>query len=91
MFCQMTQCMTIVEDYFNFKGYKFLRYNYSILYIYPTIQLQAHLLPLVSNRGTQLMSRIMYQKKFLEYCILASSDQLVMLLLIRGVSFKETI
>ena len=25
MFCQMTQCMTIVEDYFNFKGYKFLR------------------------------------------------------------------
>jgi len=39
MFCQMTQCMTIVEDYFNFKGYKFLRYNYSILYIYPTIQL----------------------------------------------------
>ena len=25
MFCQMTQCMTIIEDYFNFKGYKFLR------------------------------------------------------------------
>jgi len=69
----MTQCMTIVEDYFNFKGYKFLRYNYIILYIYPTIQLQAHLLPLVSNRGAQLMSRIMYQKKFLEYCILATN------------------
>ena len=27
MFCQMTQCMTIIEDYFNFKGYKFLRYT----------------------------------------------------------------
>merc|ERR1719270_3070183 len=25
MLCQMTQCMTIIEDYFNFKGYKFLR------------------------------------------------------------------
>merc|ERR1712141_576609 len=25
MFCQMTQCMTIIEDYFNYKGYKFLR------------------------------------------------------------------
>merc|ERR1719495_307830 len=25
MFCQMTQCMTIIEDYFNFKQYKFLR------------------------------------------------------------------
>merc|ERR1712223_1026574 len=25
MFCQMTQCMTIIEDYFNFKGYRFLR------------------------------------------------------------------
>jgi len=25
MFCQMTQCMTIIEDYFNFKRYKFLR------------------------------------------------------------------
>ena len=25
MFCQMTQCMTIIEDYFNWKGYKFLR------------------------------------------------------------------
>merc|ERR1719245_2937692 len=25
MFCQMTQCMTIIEDYFNFKGYKYLR------------------------------------------------------------------
>ena len=25
MFCQMTQCMTVIEDYFNFKGYKFLR------------------------------------------------------------------
>ena len=25
MFCQMTQCMTIIEDYFNFKGYKVLR------------------------------------------------------------------
>ena len=25
MFCQMTQCMTIIEDYFNFKGYKFMR------------------------------------------------------------------
>merc|ERR1719412_2107426 len=25
MFCQMTQCMTIIEDYFNFKKYKFLR------------------------------------------------------------------
>jgi len=25
MFCQMTQCMTIIEDYFNFKHYKFLR------------------------------------------------------------------
>ena len=25
MFCQMTQCMTIIEDYFNFNGYKFLR------------------------------------------------------------------
>ena len=25
MFCQMTQCMTIIEDYFNFKGFKFLR------------------------------------------------------------------
>ena len=25
MFCQMTQCMTIIEDYFNMKGYKFLR------------------------------------------------------------------
>ncbi len=25
MFCQMTQCMTIIEDYFDFKGYKFLR------------------------------------------------------------------
>merc|ERR1719245_1425871 len=25
MFCQMTQCMTIIEDYFHFKGYKFLR------------------------------------------------------------------
>merc|ERR1739838_146744 len=25
MFCQMTQCMTIIEDYSNFKGYKFLR------------------------------------------------------------------
>merc|ERR1711899_332224 len=24
MFCQMTQCMTIIEDYFNFKQYKFL-------------------------------------------------------------------
>merc|ERR1712226_668730 len=25
MFCQMTQCMTIIEDYFNLKGYKYLR------------------------------------------------------------------
>ena len=25
MFCQMTQCMTIIEDYFNYKGFKFLR------------------------------------------------------------------
>ncbi|QQP38734.1 Uncharacterized protein FKW44_019403, partial [Caligus rogercresseyi] len=25
MFCQMTQCMTIIEDYFNFRGFKFLR------------------------------------------------------------------
>lgn len=25
MFCQMTQCMTIIEDFFNFRGYKFLR------------------------------------------------------------------
>merc|ERR1711981_581318 len=25
MFCQMTTCMTIIEDYFNYKGYKFLR------------------------------------------------------------------
>ena len=25
MFCQMTQCMTIIEDYFNYRGYKFLR------------------------------------------------------------------
>merc|ERR1711997_672574 len=25
MFCQMTQCMTIIEDYFNFKGYRFHR------------------------------------------------------------------
>merc|ERR1719270_2211913 len=25
MFCQMTQCMTIIEDYFNYKGYKYLR------------------------------------------------------------------
>merc|ERR1719429_1085694 len=25
MFCQMTQCMTIIEDYFHFKGYKFMR------------------------------------------------------------------
>merc|ERR1719340_225590 len=25
MFCQMTQCMTIIEDYFNFKGFKFMR------------------------------------------------------------------
>ncbi len=25
MFCQMTQCMTIIEDYFNYKNYKFLR------------------------------------------------------------------
>merc|ERR1719414_592047 len=25
MFCQMTQCMTIIEDYFNFKQYKFMR------------------------------------------------------------------
>ena len=25
MFCQMTQCMTIIEDYFNFKGSRFLR------------------------------------------------------------------
>merc|ERR1719414_913672 len=25
MFCQMTQCMTIIEDYFHFKGYEFLR------------------------------------------------------------------
>merc|ERR1712024_327972 len=25
MFCQMTQCMTIIEDYFNWRGYKFLR------------------------------------------------------------------
>ncbi len=25
MFCQMTQCMTIIEDYFNYKGYRFLR------------------------------------------------------------------
>jgi SWI/SNF-related matrix-associated actin-dependent regulator of chromatin subfamily A protein 2/4 len=25
MFCQMTQCMTIIEDYFNFKDFKFLR------------------------------------------------------------------
>ena len=25
MFCQMTQCMTIIEDYFNYKGWKFLR------------------------------------------------------------------
>merc|ERR1712024_244037 len=25
MFCQMTQCMTIIEDYFNWRGHKFLR------------------------------------------------------------------
>eukprot|EP00095_Tigriopus_kingsejongensis_P009239 maker-scaffold495_size155559-snap-gene-0.32 protein:Tk09239 transcript:maker-scaffold495_size155559-snap-gene-0.32-mRNA-1 annotation:"homeotic gene" len=25
MFCQMTQCMTIIEDYFNYRGFKFLR------------------------------------------------------------------
>eukprot|EP01135_Chromosphaera_perkinsii_P003614 Nk52_evm23s249 gene=Nk52_evmTU23s249 len=25
MFCQMTQCMTIIEDYFNWRGYKYMR------------------------------------------------------------------
>eukprot|EP00096_Caligus_rogercresseyi_P008161 TRINITY_DN2655_c1_g3_i1.p1 TRINITY_DN2655_c1_g3~~TRINITY_DN2655_c1_g3_i1.p1 ORF type:complete len:1292 (-),score=611.11 TRINITY_DN2655_c1_g3_i1:163-4038(-) len=25
MFCQMTQCMNVIEDYFNYRGYNFLR------------------------------------------------------------------